>query len=51
MLNNNKIHEIIREEISRADEKKIRNIISDTLEEFFRTMWQRKSFWQSGMKK
>ena len=30
--------------------KRIRELSAEILEDFFRQMWQRKSFWQSGIK-
>lgn len=36
---------------SREFKKIVREIISDTLEDFFRTLWSRSSSWKGGLKK
>lgn len=51
MLKKNIKNYVVNEDINKRDEEKIKKIVSDTFEEFFKIMWQRKNFWQSGMKK
>lgn len=50
MISETRMREIISEEISKADEKKIKKIIADTLDDFFKLMWQRNNFWKGGIK-
>ena len=44
---NNEINNYIK---SKDFEKKVREIVSDALEDFTKTLWQRSSSWKSGVK-
>lgn len=48
---NSQIKSFLKEEITKSDEKEIRDIVADCLSEFFKTIWQRKSTWVTSVKK
>lgn len=49
MLTEKRINEIISEEISKSDEKKIKKIVADSLEELFKNLYQKKGFWKNSI--
>lgn len=51
MVSDRRIRQIIQEELTKSDEKKIREIIADSVSELFKNLWQKKGFWQTDMKK
>lgn len=50
MVTEKRMRQIISEEIKKADEKRIKEIVADTIEEFFKLLWQRNNFWKNGIK-
>lgn len=69
MNNNDKIHLLIKEELTKTEitnivmsklsselsgesfERKIKKIAAKVVEELFKTLWQKRSFWQNDIKK
>lgn len=51
MLLEERIHQIVQEELTKSDEKRIREIVADSVSELFKNLWQKKSFWQHDIKK
>ena len=52
MINENRIsqivsEEIMKEEINKSDEKRIKEIVGDCINELFKQLWQKNSFWKS----
>ena len=59
MLNESRINQIVSEEINKvmvdeditkSDEKKIKEIVGDCINELFKQLWQKNSFWKSTIK-
>lgn len=50
MLNERRIREIIREEITKSDEKRIKEIVADSISELFKQLYQKNNFWKSTIK-
>lgn len=46
MLTEGRIHQIISEEITKNDEKKIKKIVSSCVEELFRSLWTKRVTWK-----
>lgn len=69
MNNNDKIHLLIKEELTKTEitnivmsklsselsgesfERKIKKIAAKVVEELFKTLWQKRSFWQNDIRK
>lgn len=51
MISESRIKEIVNEEITKSDEKKIRAIVADCVEDLFHSLWIKKSYWSNDVKK
>lgn len=49
MLLEERIHQIVQEEITKNDEKKIKKIVADCVEELLKNLWQKKNFWHNAI--
>lgn len=45
-----RIHQILEEEITKQDETKIKKIVADSIEELFRSLFMRKTTWKNDIK-
>lgn len=50
MLLEERIHEIVQEEITKQDEKKIKEIVADCVSALFKELWFKNNIWKSSIK-
>lgn len=51
MLTEREIRSIIKEEITKSDERRIKEIIADSVKELFHSLWVKNNTWQTDVKK
>lgn len=51
MVTNKRLHRIIQEEITKSDEKRIKEIVADSVKELFHSLWVKNNVWLADVKK